>query len=224
MKKKTKDYLRFVNIPIYQDDEMFCVNTDTVLLGMFLKDLKNKSVLDVGTNNGALLLYASAMEPKYLCGIDILEDAVNLARENLKLNEIKGEIELSKLQDFKHQPFDVIICNPPFFKEMNVCKNINKQIAMFEDNLKLDDLFKNIKRLLKDNGSGFMIYPANRFLEFYEICVKYDFKMMKIRFVYDKNKEEASRFLVKIKRGKMTRVKILKPILINDGKIEFDYL
>lgn len=224
MKKKTKDYLKFINVDIYQDDEMFCVNSDTALLGMFMNFPKSKTVLDIGTNNGALLIYANRFSPMLLVGIDIFDEALEIAKENLLMNDIKAELYNSRLEDFNHESFDVIICNPPFFKEENKRYNYYKEVAMFEGELSLDVLLYNIKRLLKDNGSAFLIYPANRFLEFTLGCEKYGFKLMEIQFVFDSNKEVASRFLVKLKKGKMTSAKILKPVFIKDGKIQIDNL
>lgn len=223
MKKKTKDYLKFIGSEIYQDDEMFCSNSDTVLLGMFLDFKSNLDILDIGTNNGSLLLYANRLKPKSLCGIDILKRAIDLANENMKMNQIDNyELYNISLQEFEHDSFDIIICNPPFFKERNVRDNKYKQIAMFEDNLSLEELFKNSKRLLKENGSIYMIYPANRLVEFYELCKKEKLKIMLLKMVYDTKKNEASRFIVKMKKGPMTKTKILKPYYIHDGMVELD--
>ena len=56
----TKDYLpKHKDIVMYQDDTMFRINTDTMVLGEFLEVYKKDTVLDIGTNNGALLLYAN---------------------------------------------------------------------------------------------------------------------------------------------------------------------
>ena len=49
------DYLPDTNIYLKQRKDMFRVNTDTHLLGNFMLVKKNESVLDIGTNNGALL-------------------------------------------------------------------------------------------------------------------------------------------------------------------------
>ena len=60
----SKDYLPLhQDIVLYQHKKMFRVNTDTSLLGNYLKVNKEDSVLDIGTNNGALLLYASLYYP-----------------------------------------------------------------------------------------------------------------------------------------------------------------
>ena len=79
----SNDYLPGTKMPIWQDPDMFRINTDTQLLGMFLRIRKGSRVLDIGTNNGALLLYAARLEPAELTGIDPQEKAVLLARRNL---------------------------------------------------------------------------------------------------------------------------------------------
>ena len=73
----TKDYLpAHPEITVYQDDEMFRINTDTMVLGNFMEILHKDVVLDMGTNNGGLLLYASLSKPKKLIGLEINEKAL----------------------------------------------------------------------------------------------------------------------------------------------------
>ena len=66
------------NIKLYQDSEMFRINSDTYALGEFIEVYKEDVVLDVGTNNGALLLYANMFHPKKLMGIDINKEIILL--------------------------------------------------------------------------------------------------------------------------------------------------
>ena len=60
---------------------MFCINTDTQVLGEFLEVYKKDRVLDIGTNTGALLIYASLFNPTKLVGIDINDKALALAKK-----------------------------------------------------------------------------------------------------------------------------------------------
>lgn len=221
MKKKTKDYLKFTNIEIYQDDKMFCINSDTAILGHSLKLKEGLRILDIGTNNGALLLYASRFKPKTLVGIDINDKALELAKENLSMNNIEAKLYHSDLKDYHDEAFDVIITNPPFFKCNNLKDNEDKKLAMFDIMLPLDELFKGFKRLLKDNGSIFMIYEATRLNEIYLKCIEYSFKLMELTMVYDNNKPYAKRVLCKLKKGPLSEIKIHKPIIIKNGTINF---
>ena len=53
------DYLAGSSLYLFQKRGMFRNNTDTAMLGQFMEIRKGETVLDIGTNNGALLLYAS---------------------------------------------------------------------------------------------------------------------------------------------------------------------
>ena len=48
------DYLKYINYDFTQSDEVFHINTDTAVLGMFIEDLHGKTVLDIGTGTGVL--------------------------------------------------------------------------------------------------------------------------------------------------------------------------
>ena len=78
------NYLHGTDIWLYQRKDMFRMNTDTALLGNFMKVKEDETVLDIGTNNGALLLYASQYTKGKLIGIDIQQEACDLAAQNLK--------------------------------------------------------------------------------------------------------------------------------------------
>ena len=52
------------------------------------------------------------------------------------------------------------------------------------------------------------------------VFIKTDKKIMKIAFVHDENRPYASRFVAKLKIGPMTKLKVLKPIMIKNGIFE----
>ena len=93
----TLDYLPKTNIQLYQDDEMIRINTDTEVLGEFLEVYRNDVVLDMGTNQGALLLYASKFTPKKLIGLEINQRGCDLAIKNMELNNIHFLILVDKI-------------------------------------------------------------------------------------------------------------------------------
>jgi len=218
--KKNNDYLKFIDYPIKQNDKMLKVNTDTIILGMFFDNLINKTVLDIGTNTGALLLYADYHKASRLIGVDINKKSLEYAKENISKYNKNFKLYNSRVQDLDIEPVDVIVCNPPFFEMNNVTVDEDMKDALFEESLPLDDLFKCYRRLLKDNGEIYMIYPADRFPELYSKCLENKLKIMKMRFVHDTKKEYALRVLVKLKVGKMTKVRILSPVIIEDGEYD----
>ena len=217
MKKKT-DYLKYIDYEFIQDDRLYKTNTDTVFLGMFLDQMANKSVLDIGTNTGALLLYAHYHKARYLYGVDIHKDALKIADRNLSRYSNDYKLYHSRVQDLDIEPVDVIICNPPFFEMNNVTDDQYFREAMFEESLPLDDLFRSFRRLMKDNGEVYLIYQADRFPELYDMCKKYKLKIMKMQYVHDIHSKHALRVLLKMKIGPMSKLKILSPILIDKGE------
>lgn len=219
---RTKDHLKYLDIELVQDDKMFRYNSDTTILGQFLEgpSIKNKIVLDIGTNNGSLLLYAHLLGAKKLIGCDLFDEALELAKINLEKHTSNFELYKSEVQKLKIDPVDVVICNPPYFEMNNVTKDEYFKKAMFEESLPLKDLFDSFRRLMKDNGIVYTLYPADRFFEFYEMAKTHKMKIMKLKFVHDPKALYALRFVAKMKIGPMNKVKIENPVMIVDGNIK----
>ncbi len=211
------DYLPNTNIKLIQKDGMFKMNTDTYLLGNYINIKQHDVVLDIGTNNGALLLYASRFKYKKLMGIDINEEALICAKENFKLNNIDVELIHIKVQDLRINNVDVIICNPPYFtNEKHINNNEYILNARHDKNLSLDDLFKAYRSLLKDSGRIYMIHRASRIQDIFQYSEKYNIKIRKLKFVYDSRKENAISVLIELGKGSNSTVIIEKALVINN--------
>ena len=216
MKKKT-DYLKYIDYEFVQDDCPYKVNTDTVALGMFLDRMKNKSVLDIGCNSGALLLYARHQGAGKLYGVDIHEDALKCAKKNLEKYSDDFELFRCRIQDLELEKVDVIVCNPPFFEMNNVTEDEYLKEAMFESSLSLNELFSALRKFMKANGEAYLIYQADRFPELYDMCREYKLKIMKMAFVHDIHSKHALRVLLKLKIGPMSKLKVYEPVMIDSG-------
>ena len=142
------DYLPYIDYEFDQTGCTYKVNTDTVALGMFLDPMKHKSVLDIGTNSGALLLYAHEKGADKLIGVDIHEDALETAKKNLSSYSKDFELHHCKVQELSIDPVDVVICNPPFFEMNNVTDDLYLKEAMFEESLPLEELFACFRKFM----------------------------------------------------------------------------
>lgn len=215
----TKDYLpKHKDIVMYQDDTMFRINTDTMVLGEFLDIKKTDTVLDMGTNNGALLIYASMHKPKKIIGLDINEEALILARKNLEINNINNyELINDDITTYSGEEVDVIICNPPYFKtnkEM-LCENEYKQIAKHEVKLNLESLVSSIRRNLKNYGTLYFLFLSSRLQEVMNEFKKNKLRIKKMQFVYDVNKDYSNVVLIKAFKGGSMGMVVEKPIIID---------
>lgn len=86
-------------------------------------DDAQKKVLDLGTGTGAIALALAFERNQWnVSGLDLMEDAVQLAKENAKLNGIKNA-EFYQSSWFENVPidsqFDLIVSNPPYIDEQD---------------------------------------------------------------------------------------------------------
>lgn len=209
------------SIKLYQDDEMFCINTDTQVLGDFLNIYKQDTVLEIGTNNGALLLYASKFNPKKLIGIDINEKAIDLAKKNMEINKITNfELKVADGNTYKDDEVDVIIFNPPYFKTKkdNMANNEYLTLAKHEDNFPLESMIECIDRNLKNNGTLFFLFLTSRLNEVLKLLNKKHIKVKEMKFVYDENKENSNVFMIRAVKNAKEGMIVTKPIIIKRGK------
>lgn len=89
-------------------------------------------ILDIGTGSGCIAIALKKMMPKAtVMGMDISPDAIEIAKQNAKLNEAEVEfvvqdiLSLSRLE----QAFDLIVSNPPYirnFEKSSMHENVLK--------------------------------------------------------------------------------------------------
>lgn len=216
---KILDNLVNTSFDIYQYDDMFKYNTDTVILADFATIRKKDVVLDIGTNNGALLLYASLRTNNKLIGVEIQPRAAALALENLKINNIVNEYEIicSDIDDVILPLVDCILANPPYFpikEKSKVSKTKELEIAYHETTLDLEKLIKNSSRLLKDKGRLNIVHRASRMIDIIALMHKYQLEPKRLQLVYSANDPMAKSVLIEAhKRGK-SELKVLKPLIL----------
>ena len=213
--KLTKDYLPETDIYLYQAKDMFRVNTDTHLLGRFLYVNENETILDIGVNNGALLLYANQYHPLKMIGIDIQEEACEIARLNMEYNKIfNAEIICGDITQLKIEPVDVIVCNPPYFIDDKNEKNEKVNIARNEVYLPLEQLFPCISRLLKQKGRCYMVHRVNRLNELYRELIANNLNIKQMSFIFDENHNYAHGILLEIVKGNKVHLRVNTPVWV----------
>lgn len=213
------DYLPGTDIYYYQHPQMFHVNTDTALLGHFMTIRKKDTVMDIGCNNGALLLYAMRHHPKHLIGVEINEEACALARYNLDLHQQHdAEIIHANILELFHDPVSCIVCNPPYFqmtheKQLNINEHLSR--ARHEVHLDLKQLIFKISTLLHDKGRLYMVHRADRMIDLALYCREANMEIKKLQFVYDLAKADARSVLIEAMKQGKPHCKILSPVTIN---------
>ena len=128
---------------------------DTFLLAEHLKVRKGDIALDVGTGTGIIALLM-AKKAKFVLGVDINPLAVELARENAKINGIKNvEFRISDLFENVGEKFDTITFNPPYLPggDEEVKEPIDLALIGGKQGREVLDKFINqVRDYLKPNG------------------------------------------------------------------------
>ena len=207
---------------IVQNTQMFNFSLDSVLLPNFVTLNKNiKNILDIGCGNAPIPLILSTKTNALITGVEIQKEVYDLAVKSVKINNLEKQINIINADineiynQFETESFDVITCNPPFFKvseKSNLNKSDYKTIARHEIKLNLDDIFKISKKLLKNNGYVAIVHRPERLLDILNSMQKYNIEPKKIQFIYPKTNMEANTLLVEGMKNGKKGLKVLNPI------------
>ena len=201
-----KDYFLTKDLVLYQDPDGFCFNTDTKFLARFMELRKNEVVLDIGTNNGVLLLAADQYPIQSMIGVEVLEEAAQLAQWNADTFFSHPTTILNqRIQDVQLDPVDVILSNPPYFQDEATNPQVKmnrRQMGRIEKNLTLAELIENANRLLKSNGRFYFVHRCNRLNEIVQCLFAHHFCIKHIQIAYTKEKQIAKTVCIEaIKEG-----------------------
>jgi release factor glutamine methyltransferase len=83
-----------------------------------VREIEEPEVLDVGTGTGAIALaIADELTTARVTAMDVSEDALSLARENLELTGVNGRVRLVEhdlTSGLGEANFDLVVSNPPY--------------------------------------------------------------------------------------------------------------
>lgn len=149
------------------------IGTDGVLLGA-CTDLEQhpESILDIGAGTGLIaLMMGQRSSAETIDAIEIDADAYEQCVENFE-NSPWGDrlycyhAGLDEFIDELDEPYDLILCNPPFYTENVSSGNLQRDQARQNDFLPFDELLKGVAALLASNGSFATIIPFKEESEF----------------------------------------------------------
>lgn len=218
--------LNYEKLKIIQNEEWFNFSLDSVLLPNFVTLNKRiKNILDLCTGNAPIPLILSTKTRAKIYGVEIQNEVFDLAKRTIEINKLESQIMIINddikniAKAFETDFFDVITCNPPYFKvgeKSNLNKNDFKTLARHEVLVNLDDIMKVAKKLLKNNGVIAIVHRPERMLEIFDVMRKNNIEPKKIRFVYPRTNYDCNMILVEGKKNGNGGLKILPPLYVHD--------
>lgn len=222
------DDLEYKGLKIIQNKDGFCFGVDSILLTDFAKEIKEGSkVIDLGTGTGIIgILLSKKINLSKIIGVEIQKEVYEMAKKSIKLNQLEEKFEIinaniKELQEkIQMNTFDAVVTNPPYKKIGTGITNENnkKLISRHEITATLEDFIKITNRLLKDNGSLYMVHRPDRLVDIIENLRKFKLEPKKIKFVYPSVGKEANLVLIKATKNAKPFLKIEKPLYIYNEK------
>ena len=220
------DLLNINNLKIYQNDDWFKFSLESVLLPCFVIINKNtNNILDLCTGNAPIPLVLSTKTKAKIYGVEIQKDVYELGKKSIEINHLEDQIVLINddvkniNNKFESDTFDIITCNPPYFKDIDTSKkndDIHKIIARHEVNLTMEDISKVVRKLLKNDGKFYLVHRTERFLELTNLLMSYNIMPKRVRFIYPKDDSESNLFMLEaVKNGKVG-MKLEKPLYVHN--------
>ena len=234
--ERINDLVGYKNLKIVQNNDWFKFSLESVLLPCFVIINKNtNNVLDLCTGNAPIPLVLSTKTKAKIYGVEIQKDVYELAKKSVDINNLSNQIEIinddvkNLSNKFESDTFDIITCNPPYFKDVDTSKkndDIHKIIARHEVNLTMDDISKVVRKLLKNDGKFYLVHRTERFLELTNLLMSYNIMPKRVRFIYPKEDSESNLFMLEaVKNGKVG-LKLESPLYVhnNDGSYKDEIL
>lgn len=208
---------------IRQPKDGYRAATDPVFLAASVDAVAGESVLELGCGVGvASLCLATRVRGLNITGIEVQVEYAALARENAKSNGLDFKVvngDIGQMPDeLRHQSFDHVIANPPFFDKGSgsAPQNAGKATAhVFETDLS-DWIDAGLKRL-KPNGTFTIIQLA---VQLPEILTALSGRAGNIEVLplAARSGRAAKRVLVRAQKGSRAPFKLLAPFQIHSGE------
>ena len=223
-----QDDLNLDGLKLYQYTDGYHFTSDSVILANFVNAKHSDNCLEIGTGSGIIATLVNyKCKPKEITCFEIQQKYCDLAQKNFDYNNMQNiTVICDKIQNHKNyiaKPFDVIFCNPPYYKN-DVCKKSeNEEIAMckHEQFLPLGELVQSVSETLKFGGKFYFVYPAHRIDEVFETLAKHNIQVKRMFFVQPKHNKEPNTVVYECTKGGKNGVRILPTLITNNASGDY---
>ena len=184
------------------------------------------SILDMCTGNAPVAMLLSFKCNANICGMEIQKEIFDLAVDSVNENGMSDRIRIIN-DDVKNvgnyfgcEHFDVITCNPPYFKyseSSNINGNEVKSIARHEIKITLEDIIRIGSKYLKNKGYFYMVHRPERLSEMFDLMKKYRLEPKRIRFIHPKEGSNSNMVLIECVKNGNVGLKVLSSLIAHDS-------
>ena len=225
-------YFQFKEFTVHQEKVAMKVCTDACLFGAWVVDTlmgqnqKIESVLDIGAGTGLLSLMIAQKIAAKIVAIEIDEEAATQAKENFNPSKYAGSLQLIK-GDVRaltvDNKFDLVISNPPFFKDDLKSDDQKRNLALHSDALDFEELILLAKKALTAEGAFAVLLPFFRSDHFVQLAMDQNLFLKQQMLVKQTEKHGYFRSML-LFTGRKTQIQTSEMIIKNEGKYSEEFI
>ncbi|MBN2869785.1 MAG: methyltransferase [Campylobacterales bacterium] len=202
---------------LYQPDEGYCYNSDSIFLyGFISRFAPQGKLLDVGAGCGIVgLLVARDFPAVTLEAVEKQSVYAQFARRNAQVNGIAYTLhEGDFLEHAPHGSYDWIVSNPPFYHE-GVSRSEHPMLhqARYNVHLPIEPFIAKISKLLKSSGEAAICYDARQFVQLCSACESSGLRVVDVQFVHSKEDRPSTLVMLHLKKNSKSLLNVLPPMI-----------
>ncbi len=219
----SEDRLLGGRVVLRQGKAGYRAGMDAALLAAACDALPGQRVADVGCGAGAVMLAAAVRLPQVkFVGLERDVAALSLAQDNIGLNGLEDRAEAiqadvaGRFATLGLQPFDAVLCNPPFFDDADAIRGpAPERTGAYLADAGLPAWIEFLLKAVREGGSIIVIHRAGRLRDLLTLLGA-KAGSMKIRPIHPFAEAPAKRVLVRaVKTGKAP-LTLLTPLVLHD--------
>lgn len=168
-------YFKFKQFTVHQEQCAMKVSTDSCLFGAWVAKVcvgqNDQGIgLDIGAGTGLLSLMLAQESAFNFDAIEIDPSCFAQCQRNIqespwasRINGILGDVRWQKF----HQPYDLIISNPPFYEHQLTSQDQHVNAAKHSSKLGLTELLTTVRSVMKTEGKFAVLMPYYRYDELF---------------------------------------------------------
>ena len=221
---ETVDEILGGRLRIIQKKRGYRFSLDALLLAHFAALQEGDDLIDLGTGGGIIaLILAQRFRCGRVLGIDIQDEIVAIAKRNVVLNGLAGQIQIRRgdvrRPEFLCEPqsFSAAVFNPPYrrLRSGRMNPDPEKAVARHEIAGTAVDFLAAAVYALRPEGRVYAIYPATRMVQLLARMRDFRIEPKRLRLVHSRPGGSGAFVLVEgVKEGR-EGLRVLPPLFIH---------
>lgn len=212
--------------PVFRQAEHARLGTDSVLLADFVNTANAARGIELGCASGAVMLLLLARSEKlHMTGLELVDTAAALARENLAAHAMadRGGIVTGDLREhrrlFRAGSFDLVVANPPYFPVGSgaLPADGERAVARGEVTCTLEDVCTAAAFLCRTGGSVCLVHKPERLSQLLCCLTAHGLEPKRLRLVCPRPDSAPNLVLAEARRGGRPGLRIEAPLILRDA-------